>query len=236
MTELAGVWRRSLLTCPDGRQDTTTTALWVQGPGLYVDLRQPASLAGRPEPGPVLFGAQEGKTGLGSRQGFAGQLVTEDGVFEWCHRLDLSPPGPYGDRGWLTIPDDGPPDALIEDGHDVAYLEHWRRLPGSTGVSAALGLTRSHGAKGVLVRAGSFFALACGTPGVASDCEISIGRIQGAHWMTIWSSRRDREGELLSPYMTGDLLHLCGPRPDRGWRITAVEGKPGVFSARETGK
>lgn len=194
------------------------TVLWVQGPRRFVDLRRPAGSA------------------PGAQEGFAGELVAEGGVFEWRRRLDLSPPGPYADRGWLTIPDGGPPDALVEDGYEVGYVERWQRLPGTTGDSAALGLAGPQGTEGVLVRAGCFFALACGTPGVPSDGEISVGRIECGHWVTLWSSRPDREGELLSPCLTGDRLGLRGSGPDHGWRVTAVEGEPSAFFTRQTGK
>ena len=43
---MPGLWRRSLIAWPDGRRDTTSFVNWLQGPGLYLDLRQPE---GRPD-------------------------------------------------------------------------------------------------------------------------------------------------------------------------------------------
>ena len=43
----AGLWRRLLIALPGEPVDTLTRVDWLQGPSLYVDLRQPAGLAGR---------------------------------------------------------------------------------------------------------------------------------------------------------------------------------------------
>jgi hypothetical protein len=41
VADLTGLWRRSLLVWPDGRRDTTTQVLWLQGLCAFGDLRQP---------------------------------------------------------------------------------------------------------------------------------------------------------------------------------------------------
>jgi hypothetical protein len=43
LTALRGLWTRSLIAWPDGRRDTTTSVRWLQGPEIYIDLRQPAN-------------------------------------------------------------------------------------------------------------------------------------------------------------------------------------------------
>jgi hypothetical protein len=188
--DLPGVWRRSLLAWPDGSSDTTTTVLWVQGPTLYADLRIPHA-------------EREGYGGQGAAplEGFAGELVLTDGVFEWCRRIDLSPPGPYGDRGRLAFAGD----VLVEDGVEVSYSEHWRREPGSVGPSGAKLLTRP-GAEALLVRAGSYIAYATSGP------EISIGRLDGDGWVVGWSSRPELVGER-HPLEAG------------GWQVSYTEGE-----------
>jgi hypothetical protein len=179
LPDLPGVWRRSLLASPDGSRDTTTTVLWVQGPTLYADLR------------------------LGERlEGFAGGLVLANGVFEWCRRIDLSPPDPSGDRGRLSF--DG--DVLVEDGVNVPYVERWHRLPNSTGLSGGMLLSRP-GAEAVLVRAGAYVGYATSEP------EISIGRVDGAGWEVGWSSRSELVGE----------RRILGVAT--GWRISFSEGE-----------
>jgi hypothetical protein len=221
--ELAGAWRRTLLTRPDGRRDTTTTALWVQGPRLFAHLRQPArrpAFSGRGRP----LSARQ-TAWLGRQEGFAGELAAEDGMFTWRRRLDLGPRAPYGDRGRPVVPDDAPAGLVVVDG---PYAEHWQRLPGSGGVSAALRFTGPRGIEGLLVRAGSFFAHAHGTPGV-HGCEISVGRVVDGQWVIIWSSRPHHEGELLAPRVTGDVLRLRGAPQE--FAITAREGSTGAFPA-----
>jgi hypothetical protein len=209
LAELPGAWRRSLLAWPDGRRDTTTWVLWVQGPRLYVDLRQPAG-------------------GAGPQEGFAGELAVADGVFEWHRRLDLGPPGPYGDRGLLTVPGDGSAETLVEDGRDVSYVEHWQRVPGSTAGSAALQLTGSSGREGVLVRAGSYLAYAHGVPGDPGrpGDEIAIARPGGRGWVIERSSLAHRVGEPIVALLAGDRLRVG----DDHWHVGGAEGDPGAFS------
>jgi hypothetical protein len=191
--DLPGVWRRSLLVRPDGSSDTTTTVLWVQGPALYADLRLPHP--DRPAT----------DSGHAPVEGFAGELVLTDGVFEWCRRIDLSPPGPYADRGRLAFTGD----VLVEDGVEVCYAEHWHREPDSIGPSGAKLLIRP-GTEALLVRAGSYIAYA--TSGPTSGPEISIGRLDGDDWVVAWSSRPELVGERR-------------PLDAGGWRVSYSEGE-----------
>src|ERR1700735_5276672 len=43
VSALSGLWRRSLIVRADGTRDVSTWVRWLQGPGLCVDLRQPAA-------------------------------------------------------------------------------------------------------------------------------------------------------------------------------------------------
>src|SRR5580765_2420592 len=99
--KLGGLWRRSLIARADGTRDTDTWVRWLQGPGGYIDLRQPA---GRPDFTGVRCLRDLTMTQLdwlAAQDGFAGQLLVHDGVFEWRRDIDFQPPGPTPDRGWL---------------------------------------------------------------------------------------------------------------------------------------
>ena len=44
--KLRGLWTRSLIAWPDGKRDVTTQVAWLQGTGLFADLRQPPARFG----------------------------------------------------------------------------------------------------------------------------------------------------------------------------------------------
>jgi hypothetical protein len=202
--ELAGAWRRT------GGE----TALWVQGPELFADLRQPGGRPGFTGRGRPLSARQT--AWLRAQQGSAGRLLADGGRFTWHRRLDVGPVAPCDEPARLT---DAAGRVVVEDG---PYAGAWQRLPGSTGLSAALRFEGAHGIEGALIRAGSFFAHARGTPG-AHSCEISVGRIVDGQWVVIWSSRPHREGDVLDPHLDGDVLRFHGVVRD--FRITAREGE-----------
>jgi len=150
-----GVWRRSLLQTPLQR-DTQTWVRWLQTASWHADLRVP--VAARPAPLPGQPGAQPSPQQLAAQQGFLGRTRVEratrapgDGLPEaqgsgegpapavetctWERHLDFQPPGLHPDAGRIDF--DGP-DRLIEVGVHGDYLEHWERLPGSTGRHAVL--------------------------------------------------------------------------------------------------
>jgi hypothetical protein len=209
--ELAGAWRRT-----SGGE----TVLWVQGPGLFADLRQPDArpvFTGRGRP----LSARQ-TAWLRAQQGSAGGLLADGSRFAWHRLLDVGPVAPQEEPARLTVPGDR--EGLhVEDG---PYAGSWQRLPGSTGISAALRFGGDYGIEGVLVRAGSFFAHARGTPG-AHSCEISVGRVVDGQWVVVWSSRPHREGEVLGPRLKGDVLRFHGRARD--FHVTTREGQSGAF-------
>jgi hypothetical protein len=210
--ELAGAWRRT-----SGGE----TVLWVQGPELFADLRQSGGRPAFTGRGRPLSARQT--AWLRAQQGSAGGLLDGGEGFAWRRWLDVGPVAPCGEPVRLTVPGGQDGDLLVEDG---PYAGSWQRLPGSTGISAALRFGGEHGIEGVLVRAGSFFAHARGTPG-AHSCEISVGRVVDGQWVVVWSSRPHREGDILGPRLEGDVLRFHGAVRD--FRITAREGDSGAF-------
>lgn len=118
-----GVWVRTLLETPDGR-DTTTRVHWLQTDGWHADLRVPEG----PDPA-----TPEGRAQL---QGFCGLTHIAPGqhgqpdICTWHRRWDIQPPRSTPDAGFMVFET---PERVIETGVHGRYLEVWERLPGSTG-------------------------------------------------------------------------------------------------------
>ena len=123
-----GVWQRTLLQTPEGR-DTTTRVHWLQTEGWHADLRVPAGV----DPATPAGRAQ--------LQGFCGITRISGGhdgqpeVCTWHRRWDIQPPRSTPDAGHMVFET---PDRLIETGVHAQYLEVWQRLPGSDGPFRAL--------------------------------------------------------------------------------------------------
>jgi hypothetical protein len=247
---MPGLWRRSLLAWPDGRRDTTSFVNWLQGPGLYLDLRQPE---GRPDfTGETSLSAltPDSMMWLAAQEGFAGELVEEDGWFEWRRDIDFQPKAIYSDIGRLW--NEG--DVMVEEGKDIPYIEHWHREPiGDAPLWAARLEDRETGQKGAIARMGSLFMIArerycdvpegltlaecvAGAPDMARaqeylDCEISQGAVTSTGWFVQRSSLPFREGKPLAPVRTGDLFEMQdqdrgGKLFTRRWEITDLRGEP----------
>ncbi|WP_302175136.1 hypothetical protein [uncultured Hydrogenophaga sp.] len=118
-----GVWRRTLLESPQGR-DTTTSVHWLQTEGWHADLRVPA---GREADTPA---------NRAHWQGFFGITRIEHRPYgfppicTWQRHWDVQPPRSTPDAGTVVF---DTPDRLIEYGVHGHYLEVWERLPGSQG-------------------------------------------------------------------------------------------------------
>ena len=123
-----GVWQRTLLQTPEGR-DTTTRVHWLQTEGWHADLRVPAGV----DPATPAGRAQ--------LQGFCGITRISGGhdgqpeVCTWHRRWDIQPPRSTPDAGYMVFET---PDRLTETGVHARYLEVWERLPGSDGPFRAL--------------------------------------------------------------------------------------------------
>lgn len=250
-SQLAGLWRRSLIVWPDGRRDTTTTAVWLQGSGLYADLRQPAERPGFEDvaclrelrPGHLAW--------LAGQEGFAGRLHCTDACFEWQRYIDYQPPASLPDAGYLVF--EGA--VLVEHGRDAPYVEHWHQdEPTEPPLAAARLLDSKTGRCGILVRAGSSFMYAreraaelhaggaladcvLAAPTLreaqdAVDCEVSFGTVEGADWLIRRSSLPFREGDRLDPHVVRGAsstlatldLSAEGATLVRRWEIVEIEG------------
>lgn len=123
-----GVWQRTLLETPEGR-DTTSWVHWLQTGLWHGDLRVPAD-AERATP-----------AGRAQQQGFAGTTaITRPDpalpeVCTWQRRIDFQPPRSTPDAGHMVFET---PERVIETGIHGSYLEVWERLPGSVGRRIAL--------------------------------------------------------------------------------------------------
>ncbi len=214
IAEITGLWRRSLIKWPDGeKSDTTTSVRWMQSPGLFVDLRQPAD---RPsfEDATCLRQLDRAQIEwLVLQEGFAGEIHFDGVYFEWQRQIDLQPRAAFPDAGRFWFEGE----VMVEEGRDLPYIEHWHREPQASQRCAGIGLRDAEtGLAGILVRAGDLFmyarARACDFPPrlnlpqhirtVASvrdaqdliDCEISFGRISAADWRIEHSSLPFKEG------------------------------------------
>jgi hypothetical protein len=148
---LAGRWERTLLRSADGAVDTTSSATWLQGPSLFVDLRRPVE---------------------GPGTGFAGTLTQAGSVFTWSHEIELMP-WSVADAGTLEWREG----RLVERGVHDGYLEHWH--PGVLGTAAVpcwgLRLACPGRQRAILVRVGDDIGWAQGPPAGV----VSLARITG---------------------------------------------------------
>ena len=131
-----GVWARTLLETPEGR-DTTTWVRWLQTSQWHADLRVPAHLD------------RTQATGLAQQQGFCGiTAITpaqrdQPEICTWHRRSDVQPPRSTPDAGTMVFEN---ADRVIERGVHGSYLEVWERLPGSLGRRIALAALDAQGA------------------------------------------------------------------------------------------
>jgi hypothetical protein len=257
LDSLRGLWTRSLITWPDGRRDTDTEVRWLQGPSLYIDLRQPAR---RPD-----FSGVRGFEDLEQSQlewlvhqeGFAGRLRFDGDFFEWGREIDLQPMAVYSDAGRLWLE----PERMVEEGRDVAYIEHWHCQDGASGARpdgpcfAARLRRHTDGRTGFLVRVDGYFMFARERPqrlpsaiSLAEclnlaitreqrdawlDCEISFGLAAGSDFEIQHSSlpwREHTHGELI---FCNDSLTVgeSGGAGRSEWRVIEAEGDAALLRA-----
>ena len=247
--QLAGVWRRTLLLDAHGA-DVTTEVTWLQGRGVYVDLRRPA---GRPS-----FDAvrrlrdlsDEQVRWIATQEGFAGPLIGREQHFEWNRRIDLHPPGTHPDAGTLHREDD----LLVERGRHADYVEHWQLEPGvSEPVWARDLVDAATGTRATVLRVGSRFGWARGRHGALEwvqplgaaidaapsldaarrvvDVEVSVGAVAGSTWTVTASTLPFRETTVLDISCAGDgglaiRDQAADGRVTRStWTVTYAEGE-----------
>ena len=254
VTELTGLWTRSLMAWPDGRRDTTTNVAWMQGISAYADLRQPPELAGRFRHATCLRDLTLADCLLlATQQAFAGTFVPVGEHFEWQRHIDFQPPRETRDIGQLYWQGD----ILIEAGLQGEYIEHWHRDPAlpATPCAALILQGERDGRWGQLLRVGNLFMFArdrqqpalgktmaaCVTaaPSLlaaqdAIDFEISFGQISPEGWRITRSTLPFRQDSWLRHKMTGPNVLIDDVAPDggafvRSWKITVTEGDTSVF-------
>lgn len=242
LEDLPGLWRRSLIAWPDGVRDTETWVNWMQGLRIYLDLRQPAAKPDFRDIHGLRQLNREQVMWLAGQEGFAGELHFDGTYYEWRREIDFQPQAIYSDQGKLWFEGD----MMVEEGKDIAYIEHWHREPIETEPVCALRLRgRADGVAGFLLRVGSLFMYARGRlmempvgrhlrDCVAEaesleaaqdliDCEISQGAITSAGWIVQRSSLPFREAEDLAP----DHLLQAGEATANGVLITHDTARDG---------
>lgn len=250
---LRGLWTRSLIAWPDGRRDVETEVHWLQGPGFYIDLRQPAAK-------PDFSGCRgfhdldrHALEWLARQEGFAGRLRFDGEFFEWGRTIDLQPVAMYSDAGrlWLET------GRMVEEGRDIPYTEHWHSHDGRPAERCFAARLRHHadGRDGFVVRADAHFmfarARAKSLPDARSlvdclalatsaqecfdwlDCEISYGIARGRDFEIHRSSLPWREGCQGAIARAGDLLRFSeGGNPHGSeWQIVEAEGDSALLDA-----
>jgi hypothetical protein len=240
-----GLWERSLIAWPDGRQDTTTLVTWLQGPSLFADLRQPVNP-------PSFSGVSclddlepHHLDWLTRQEGFAGRFVQEEDAFEWRRVIDFQCPSDTADAGYLVFSEG----ILIERGRDIPYIEHWHQTSPRVPPHFAVRMQDQHGLEGFLVRIGEIFMYArdrakalphggsltelvksCSTEEGRAlvDCEISLGRVRDESWLIGRSSlpyrvRADLAPAFSSETITTSDITAAGVPWLRHWKIVDLD-------------
>ncbi len=250
VSDLAGLWTRSLIAWPDGRRDTETKVSWLQGIATYADIRQLPALAGQfPHVRCLRDLTMEDCAKLATQQGFAGIFAAGAGSFEWLRSIDYQPSRAGGDVGQLYWQGD----ILVEEGVQGDYVEHWHRAPAATLLPCAALTLRGleDGRWGSLLRVGEMFAYARDRQGRAVgenlaeciagaadlktvhalvDLEISFGQILADGWCITRSTLPFRERMMFHHGMSGTAgLHVGDLTPEgaaraQRWEIVASEG------------
>jgi hypothetical protein len=251
LSDITGLWHRSLIAWPDGRTDTTTFVRWMQSPSLFVDLRQPTGRPSFEDAGCLRQLGRAHVEWLALQEGFAGEIRFDGQFIEWQREIDLQPMSAFADVGRFWFEGD----MMVEEGRDVPYIEHWHRQLPSPQSCNGIGLYEERsGRGGIIVRVGDRFMYARArafdlpsgldlrqhirtVPALHEaqdliDCEISSGQIGADGWRIEHSSLPFKEGQMLKPIglqSASDSLETADLAPDgtpitRQWMITRRQG------------
>jgi len=242
-----GLWERSLIAWPDGRKDTTTFVAWLQGPGLFADLRQPINQPSFEGVACLADLQPRHLDWLTQQEGFAGRFVHAGDAFEWRRIIDFQCPSEAADAGFLAFSDG----VLVERGRDIPYIEHWHQTSPRLSPYFAIRMQDENGFAGFLVRVGDIFMYARNRSVVLPtggslanlardsspqearalvDCEISLGRVRDGSWLIGRSTLPFRVKTDLSPkplpergaFTVADLASYGGPMLRR-WKVVEVD-------------
>jgi hypothetical protein len=251
LSEMPGMWRRSLLIQADGSRDSSTQVRWLQAQTLFVDLRQGAALPDFLQLRCLNDLSAGDCAQLALQQGFAGRFGFDGDCFEWLRLIDFQPAGAHADAGRLWWEEE----ILIETGRDVPYVEHWMRDP--TVVTRPLAALRlcdpQTGVTALAVQVGTVFMFArdravslpqaktlaecvAGADSLAAarlllDCEITLGSAGIGPSVILASTHPWRVAErfqLTCGHSSAQLIDLdhAGQCVRRHWDILEAEGDP----------
>jgi hypothetical protein len=258
LSEMPGMWRRSLLIRADGVRDSSTQVRWLQARSLFVDLRQGSALPDFLQVRCLNDLTRGDCAQLALQEGFAGHFGLAGACFEWRHLIDFQPHSAVADAGQLWWEEE----TLIETGRDVPYVEHWLRDP--TVVTRPLAAVRlrdpQNGDAALAVQVGTVFmfardrtvalpageSLAACVAGAGSlaaaqdlvDCEITLGSVGVGANVILASTHPWRVAEYFhlecaeSTAGTVDVDRTGKPVPRR-WDIVEAEGEPQVVWAAQ---
>ena len=248
LSEMPGMWRRSLLIHADGTRDFTTQVRWLQSKSLFVDLRQAAALPDFLHLRCLNDLGHEECAQLAAQEGFAGRFAASGEYFEWQRWIDFQPRSAIADAGRLWW-EDG---TLVETGRDVPYVEHWMRDPTVvTRPLAALQLRDVEaGVAALAVQVGTVFMFArdrrmsltagtslgecvAGAPSLADarallDCEITLGAAGNVILASTHPWRVSERFRLSCTDATATTADIdpAGNQVARHWQVVSAEGDP----------
>lgn len=245
-----GLWERRLLAWPDGRRDTSTAVAWLQGPSLFIDLRQPEMPDFLRRTSCLGDLGRDAIDWLSTQEGFAGRFVRVGDAFEWQRQIDFQCPSEVADAGFLAFEGE----VMTERGRDVDYLEHWFHASRDLDPHYAVRMTGAGGRAGSLVRAGGVFMFArdrvfalprggslqamvraAGLEAARGliDCEISLGQVTADAWTVTRSTLPFRVGKDLRPrlFSGGETMTTMdtegnGEPVIRQWSVVEFETRP----------
>ncbi len=141
--ELRGAWRRTSIINADGTSDTASLVMWLQLEAQMVDVRIPTAVAGLADRSGlddcsvdelVRLTMCEASTGFttctpvtADAQG--ARRATAEWITRGPYDIAYHPVTMYPEPGLLEWSDDG--SVLTERAPSGAYVEEWRRVPGS---------------------------------------------------------------------------------------------------------
>ncbi len=221
LTEMPGMWRRSLIIHADSVRDSTSQVRWLQAKTLFVDLRQGAALPDFPHLRCLNDLTMRDCARLAPQEGFAGRFGFDGDCFEWLRLIDFQPRSPSADVGRLWWQDD----ILIEAGRDVAYVEHWMHDPTVVTRPLAALLLREveSGVAALAVQVGTVFMFARDrgvslAPGTSlTECVAGADSLARARAMLDCEISLGSAGPGAAPAGNGGNLILASTHP---WRVS----------------
>ncbi len=173
LEDVQGHWQRAWLKAP-GVVDHDTCVHWMQCGSLYADVRIPSD---RPD----IRGARAldelspaSLAKLMEAEGFAGEIIVEDGVCTWGREINWHGAPEVVDAGALEFTEDG---ALVETGVHADYKELWHQMYDMPDEGQRL--LGENGEVAYLVTVGVRFVFGIGRPDVAATAPIAEALARG---------------------------------------------------------